>query len=191
MRVWQGLPSGEHTFTSLERKELAMWGEKKPQSTAPKILEVASTMPMSPALTKPMTDILPNTSDSPTSGQSRTYLGGSLVLKGDLSAKEDLLIEGQFEGTINLHDHCLTIGPTSQVKAEIHAGRVIVLGSVNGNISARGRIEIRKSGRVAGDLVGPGIAIEDGAYFKGSIEILRPQSEQALSLSSLSTQASA
>jgi cytoskeletal protein CcmA (bactofilin family) len=70
------------------------------------------------------------------------------------------------------------VGAHGQVKAEIRAGRVIIQGTVNGNITARDRIEIRKSGQVVGDLVSPGIAIEDGAYFKGSIEILREGSLQ-------------
>jgi hypothetical protein len=75
--------------------------------------------------------------------------------------------------TINLQDHCLTVGPKGQVKAEIRARQVVVQGSVNGNVTAREKIEIRKTGQVMGDLVATGVAIEDGAYFKGSIEILR------------------
>lgn len=107
-------------------------------------------------------------------------LGASLSLKGDLSGKEDLVIQGQFEGTIKIQDHCLTVGLEGQVKAEIQAARVIIHGSVTGNISASERIEIRKTGRVQGDLVGPGVGIEEGAYFKGSIEILREETPQPL-----------
>ncbi len=117
------------------------------------------------------------------SNQSR--LGPSVSLKGELAGKEDLVIEGQFEGAINLQDRSLTIGLQSQVKADIQANRVIIHGSVTGNISARERIEIRKTGRVLGDLVGPGIAIEEGAYFKGSIEILREEAQEARPSSSL------
>jgi cytoskeletal protein CcmA (bactofilin family) len=101
-----------------------------------------------------------------------------MVLRGDLSGTEDLLIEGQFEGTISLQEHCLTIGPHGQVKAEIHARQVVIQGSVNGNITAGEKIEIRKSGNVVGDLVAAAIAIEDGAYFKGSIDILREQPQE-------------
>ena len=103
----------------------------------------------------------------------RTVLGPSVTLRGELAGDEDLAIQGQFDGTLNLRDHCLTVGPQGQVKAEIQASRVVVEGAVTGNITARERIEIRKTGRVMGDLLAPGIAIEDGAYFKGSIEILR------------------
>ena len=104
---------------------------------------------------------------------SRTALGPSVTLRGELTADEDLTIEGQFDGTIHLRDHCVTVGPEGQVKAEIQTSRVVVLGAVTGNITASERIEIRKTGRVMGDLVAPSISIEDGAYFKGSIEILR------------------
>jgi cytoskeletal protein CcmA (bactofilin family) len=103
----------------------------------------------------------------------QTVLGRSVMLKGDLSGREDLLIEGQFEGSVTLNEHCLTVGPNGQVKGEIQARQVVVQGAVTGNISAREKIEIRKSGRVVGDLVAAGIAIEDGAYFKGSIDIVR------------------
>ncbi|MBZ5562398.1 MAG: polymer-forming cytoskeletal protein [Acidobacteriia bacterium] len=118
--------------------------------------------------------------ESSSASSSRpTNLGSTVVLKGDLTGSEDLLVEGQFDGTINLREHCLTIGARGQVKAEIQATRVIIEGSVTGNITARERIEIRKTGRVMGDLVAPGIAIEDGAYFKGSIEILREEAREA------------
>jgi len=110
---------------------------------------------------------------------NQSRLGPSVVLHGQLDGKEDLVVEGQFDGSINLQDRCLTIGPQGQVKAEIQAARVIIHGSVTGNIAARERIEIRKTGRVLGDLIGPGIAIEEGAYFKGSIEILRDEPQTA------------
>ena len=103
----------------------------------------------------------------------RTQLGRSLVVKGDVSGNEDLTISGQLEGTVNIQGHCLTIGPEGKVKAEIQAARVVIHGSVHGNISVKERVEIYKSGHVVGDLLAPGISIEDGAYFKGKIEILR------------------
>lgn len=121
---------------------------------------------------------MPTPSVSPAAMQEQVRLGESLVVHGELSGNEDLTIEGQFDGTIDLQSHCLTVGARGQVKAEIRAGRVVIQGAVNGNITARDRIEIRKTGQVIGDLVSPGIAIEDGAYFKGSIEILREASPQ-------------
>ena len=104
----------------------------------------------------------------------RTQLGRSLVVKGDVMGNEDLTIFGQFEGTLTLQGHCLTIGPEGKVKADIQAAQVVIHGSVHGNISVKERVEIYKTGHVVGDLVAPGISIEDGAYYKGKIEILRP-----------------
>ena len=111
--------------------------------------------------------------------QNPTVLGRSVVLRGELSGSEDLLIEGQFDGTISLKDHCLTVGTNGQVKAEIQARHVVIHGTVNGNITAREKVEIRKTGRVQGDLNAAGVAIEDGAYFKGSIEIQRDETPES------------
>ncbi|MGH9432113.1 MAG: bactofilin family protein [Terriglobia bacterium] len=103
----------------------------------------------------------------------QTLLGGSVVLRGELSADEDLAIDGQFEGSINLKDHTLTVGQHGKVKADITARQVVVSGVVEGKISAKDKIDIRKTGHVVGDLLSAGVAIEEGAYFKGSIEIQR------------------
>ena len=111
----------------------------------------------------------------PTANTNQTVVGRSMLLRGELSGKEDLLIEGQFDGTINLPENCVTVGGSGEVKAEVHARQVVILGSVTGNISAQERIEIRKTGQVTGDLVAAAIAIEDGAFFKGSIDIVRDQ----------------
>lgn len=113
------------------------------------------------------------------SDPGRTQWGRSVVVKGDVTGNEDLTIFGQFEGTINLQGHCLTVGPEGKVKAEIQAARVVIYGTVHGNISVRERVEIYKTGQVVGDLLAPGISIEDGAYFKGKIEILRDEDRQA------------
>lgn len=118
-----------------------------------------------------MADLTPRTPGP--SGQASSTLGRSMTLKGELSGKEDLVVEGQFEGTIDVAEHTVTVGPQGQVKSEIRARQVIVQGSVNGKITAREKIDIRRTGNVVGDLQAAGVAIEDGAYFKGSIEILR------------------
>lgn len=127
-----------------------------------------------------MTEMTRKDSLASTPQPSGTFLGRSVVLRGELSGDEDLLIEGQFDGTITLPEHCLTVGPNGHVKAEIRARQVVILGSVDGNITAREKIEIRKTGHVVGDLVSAGIAIEEGAYFKGSIDILREGAQQEL-----------
>jgi cytoskeletal protein CcmA (bactofilin family) len=101
-----------------------------------------------------------------------------VVLRGELSANEDLLIEGQFEGTIALEDHCLTVGADGQVKAEIRARQVVIQGTVSGNVMAREKVEIRRSGHIVGDLMAGAVAIEEGAYFKGSVDILREEAHE-------------
>lgn len=151
-----------------------LW-EKKPQPVAPKQPEPQWVPPPPPApkFEKPIMDTTSKVTNPMPADQSPTVLGRSVVIHGELSASEDLLIEGQFDGTINLQDNCLTVGAKGQVKAEVKARQVVVHGSVNGNITAREKVEIRKTGQVLGDLVAMGVAIEDGAYVKGSIEILR------------------
>jgi cytoskeletal protein CcmA (bactofilin family) len=109
----------------------------------------------------------------------RTVLGHTVVVQGQLSAGEDMVIDGQFEGNIHLDDHCLTVGTEGHVKAEIRARQVIIMGSVTGNLTVREKIEIRQSGHLVGDLVAAAVAIEDGAYFKGSIDIVRGDGSEA------------
>ncbi|MBI2816453.1 MAG: polymer-forming cytoskeletal protein [Acidobacteria bacterium] len=99
------------------------------------------------------------------------HIGKSVLVRGELSGSEDLYIDGQVEGTIELREHNLTVGPNGRVDANVNAKEVILLGTVKGNIRAVERVEIRKSGSLVGDLVAARVIIEDGAYFKGSIDI--------------------
>jgi cytoskeletal protein CcmA (bactofilin family) len=156
-----------------------MWWEKKGQPVASPELHPVSAPPEPPGLEDSMTNLTSRSPEPPLAGHEQTVLGQSAVLHGDLAGKEDLLIEGQVEGTINVPDHCVTIGAHGEVKAEIQARQVVVLGSVTGNISAREKIEIRKIGQVVGDLVAAAIAIEGGAFLKGSIDIVREPTQEA------------
>jgi cytoskeletal protein CcmA (bactofilin family) len=98
-------------------------------------------------------------------------IGRSVVMKGELSGSEDLAVEGTVEGTIELRDNVLTIGPNGRVKAQIFAKTVIVLGTVTGNITASDRVDIRDAGSVDGNIVSPRVAIADGAHFRGSVDM--------------------
>ncbi len=98
-------------------------------------------------------------------------LGPGLHVKGEITGDDDLVVEGTVEGLIQLDERKLTIGVGAKVTADLIAREVVVYGSVKGNLRARDRIEIKKDGSVVGDLVTSRIMIEDGAYFKGSIEI--------------------
>jgi len=100
-------------------------------------------------------------------------IGKSVVIKGELNGSEDLTIEGQVEGKIELRQNVLTIGPNGKIKAEVFAKSVIVLGEVIGNVSATEKVDIRDNGSVDGDIEAPRVAIADGAHFRGSIDMQR------------------
>jgi cytoskeletal protein CcmA (bactofilin family) len=100
-------------------------------------------------------------------------IGKSVVIKGELNGSEDLTIEGQVEGKIELKEHALTIGPNGKIKAQIFAKSVIVLGEVNGNVAASEKVDIRDGGSVDGDIVSPRVAIAEGAHFRGSVDMQR------------------
>jgi cytoskeletal protein CcmA (bactofilin family) len=106
-----------------------------------------------------------------------TQIGQTVVLKGEISARESLLIDGEVEGTVELQEASLTVGPHGRVTADIRAKEIIIDGAVKGNLYASERIEIRRSGSVVGDLVSARVMIEDGAYFKGSVDIVRLEAE--------------
>ena len=103
--------------------------------------------------------------------KSIVNIGKSVIIKGELSGSEDLTIEGQVEGKIELRQNVLTIGPNAKIKAQVLARAVVVEGSVQGNIAASEKIEIRDKGSVEGDLSSPRVAIADGAHFRGSIDM--------------------
>ena len=100
-------------------------------------------------------------------------VGVGLCIKGQISGNEDLLVDGSMEGSIQLGEGMLTVGSSGKLTADVVAREVIVYGKLKGNVAARDRIEIKKDGSVVGDLTTGRIAIEDGANFKGSVEILK------------------
>ena len=100
-------------------------------------------------------------------------IGKSVVIKGELNGSEDLTIEGQVEGKIELRQNILTIGPNGRIKAQVFAKAVIILGEVNGNVTASEKVDIRDNGSVDGDIAAPRVAIAEGAHFRGSIDMQR------------------
>ena len=114
---------------------------------------------------------------NPQANQSR--LGATLLVKGEISGNEDLLIDGSVEGVVRLNERKLMVGPTANVKADIIAGQVVVRGNVRGNVWARHRIEIGNDGSMNGDLTTAQVFIEDGAWFKGSIKIEKSTEEHS------------
>ena len=101
-------------------------------------------------------------------------IGKSLIIKGELSGSESLFIDGKVEGTINLPGNRVTIGRNGQVAANILAREIVVLGKVRGNCQASDRVDIRSEGSLTGDVIAARISIEDGAFFKGGIDIRKP-----------------
>jgi cytoskeletal protein CcmA (bactofilin family) len=105
--------------------------------------------------------------------ESNVNIGKSVVIKGELTGSEDLTIEGNVEGTIQLREHVLTIGANGRIKAQVFAKAVIVLGEVTGNVTASEKVDIRDNGSVDGDIVSPRVAIAEGAHFRGSVDMQR------------------
>lgn len=154
-----------------------MWGRKKPDTPKAADLEPRNLQANQPPksvqssweeTTKMNKDVMRPAGAA--ADPATSWLGSSLEVKGEISGNEDLLIDGSVEGLVQLDDRNLTVGTTAKVSADIIAGEVVIYGKVKGNVRAR-RIEIKKMGSVTGELTTPQILIEDGAYFKGSIEI--------------------
>src|ERR1700726_4289416 len=163
-----------------------MWGNKKPDTPQQQTQAAPQPQPgpvaVNPTIQSPKP--VPASSEekppmskdsmrplSATSDRSSARLGSSLHVKGEITGSEDLLIDGSVEGLIQLDERKLTVGATAKLTADIIAREVVVYGTVKGNLRAKDRIEIKKDGSVNGDLTTARIMIEDGAYFKGSIEI--------------------
>jgi cytoskeletal protein CcmA (bactofilin family) len=113
------------------------------------------------------------------SSRSVARIGASIEIKGQVTGDEDLHIDGKVQGPISLRGHELTVGSTAALHSEIHAGEVVISGNVVGNVHSRGRVDIRKDGSLIGDISSARISIEDGAHFKGRIEIDPAKSQAA------------
>jgi len=127
-----------------------------PQPPAPQIVSAGARSDARPSMEKDIVNI-----------------GKSVVIKGELNGSEDLTIEGHVEGTIQLREHVLTIGPNGKIKAQVFAKAVIVLGEVTGNVTASDKVDIRDNGSVDGDIISPRVAIAEGAHFRGSVDMQR------------------
>jgi cytoskeletal protein CcmA (bactofilin family) len=111
--------------------------------------------------------------------RSAARLGSSLQIKGHITGTEDLQIDGKVDGPISLKGHELTVGPSAQLTSEVHARDIVVFGKVTGNVFAKDRVDIKRDGCIVGDIASSRISIEDGAQFKGRIEIDPAKSQAA------------
>jgi cytoskeletal protein CcmA (bactofilin family) len=115
-------------------------------------------------------------------------IGKAVKVVGQIFSREDLYIDGEVEGTVEALEHKLTIGPNGTVRATIKARELVVLGTIHGNVEAMDKIEIRKDAKLTGDIRTARIIIEDGAYFKGSIDIVKPEPVKAAAKAQASAQ---
>ena len=139
---------------------------------APQPAPASNTQPPAPvAAVPPPAPVVEKPRPAPVS--SAVTIGASVVIKGEVSAKEDLNIAGRIEGKVEVRDHVVRVGREAQVSAEVIGRAVVVEGSVKGNITATERIELLESGVVEGDISAPKIAMADGAQFRGKIEMGR------------------
>ncbi len=129
-----------------------------------------ATTPSAPAMTAPAEPAAAPRPVATTTADQAT-IGKSLVIKGEVTGSESLYIDGRVEGSINLSGNRVTIGRNGVVAANINAREIVVLGKVRGNLTASDRVDIRSDGSLTGDVVAARISIEDGAFFKGGIDI--------------------
>jgi cytoskeletal protein CcmA (bactofilin family) len=156
-----------------------MWTPKKTQDDPPLNPTRPSATPAAPAVEPQKREFNSNmasptrTFDSEPTGvrSGSAALGKNVTVKGQIFAREDLTIDGEVEGTVECHDHRLTIGPNARVQAGLKAREIIIQGSIQGNVEAADKIDIKKEAKLVGDIKTSRIVIEDGAYFKGSIDI--------------------
>jgi cytoskeletal protein CcmA (bactofilin family) len=157
-----------------------MWKPNQPGSTTPPTPE-----PQRPTTQQPSSSFEAPAASAPrptgatpavASGEQAT-IGKSLIVKGELSGSESLYIDGKVEGAINLPGNRVTVGRNGQVAANIMAREIVVLGKVRGNCQASDRVDIRSEGSLTGDVIAARISIEDGAFFKGGIDIRKPGAE--------------
>ena len=152
-----------------------MWKPNQPGSTSPSTPEPARPAPpaSTPGAFEPAVRPAAGATAAVPSGEQAT-IGKSLFVKGEVSGSESLFVDGKVEGTINLPGNRVTVGRNGQVAANITAREVVVLGKVRGNVHASDRVDIRSEGSLTGDVAAARISIEDGAFFKGGIDIRKP-----------------
>jgi cytoskeletal protein CcmA (bactofilin family) len=168
-----------------------MWNKKReeePPKTAfnppPRPSPIPAPVAAPPPI-EPKKEITPVSSlpmgkyEPPSSSSSAATIGKAVKVVGQIYSREDLYVDGEIEGTVEALEHKLTIGPNGAVRAGVKAREVVALGTIQGNVEAHDKIEIRKEAKLVGDIRTARIIIEDGAYFKGSIDIVKPEPKGA------------
>jgi cytoskeletal protein CcmA (bactofilin family) len=145
-----------------------VWNKRNDEPAAPQATPRYQPAPP-PALT-----VAPAPAPVPSGPKQTAAIGASMHIKGDIRTREELLVDGEVEGSMESQS-LLTVGPNGKVRANIKAREVVIYGSVRGNVEVSEKLSIREKGSLIGDIKSAGISIDDGAYFKGSIDITRPE----------------
>ncbi|MEO6965791.1 MAG: polymer-forming cytoskeletal protein [Acidobacteriaceae bacterium] len=149
-----------------------MWKPNQPGTSPTTPSDPIRPQTLAPLSSEPAAQ-RPNPTPAGSSSEQAT-IGKSLTIKGEITGSEMLYIDGHVEGSVSLPGNRVAIGRNGHVAANISAREVVILGKVNGNINATDRVDIRNEGSLTGDVVAQRISIEDGAYFKGGIDIRKP-----------------
>src|SRR5438270_8882805 len=170
------LQSSPQNFNVRRRKELPMAVWKPNQPSTPPALNNEPQRPTMTPSTPVSTFETPRTAApvAAPQAQEQASIGKSLVIKGEVTGSESLYIDGRVEGSINLPGNRVTVGRNGVVAANISAREIVIIGKVRGNLSASDKVDIRGEGSLSGDVVAQRISIEDGAFFKGGIDIRKP-----------------
>src|ERR1700758_4137381 len=175
-----------------------MWSKRREDELPPQQPQRPAGVPASAAHTvetqrrEPQPMSSPSRSFEPEDAGPRggsAALGKNVTVKGQIFAREDLTIDGEVEGTVECQEHRLTIGPNARVQAGLKAREIIIHGSIQGNVDASDKIDIKKEAKLVGDIKTSRIVIEDGAYFKGSIDISKATPVKSPQQTSSSSQA--
>ncbi len=157
-----------------------MWKPSQTGTTTPNLTpEPPRPTPVSPVMETPSRTPVASASTS-----DQATIGKGLFIKGEITGSESLFIDGKVDGAINLPGNRVTVGRNGQVAANVTAREVVILGKIRGNVSASDRVDIRAEGSLAGDVAAARISIEDGAYFKGGIDIRKPEAAKSASANS-------
>ncbi len=151
-----------------------MWNKRKEEEYPPKTANMPAASASQSKENPPMSTA-PATSHYSPETRGPAVIGKSVMIKGQIFSREDLTIDGEIDGSVELQEHRLTVGPHGKLQAGVKAREIVVLGTIHGNVEASDKIDIRKDAKLVGDIKTARIVIEDGAYFKGSIDIARPE----------------
>src|SRR6202158_538467 len=151
-----------------------MWNKRKEEEYPPKSANMPAASASQSKENPPMSTA-PATSHHSPETRGPAVIGKSVMIKGQIYSREDLTIDGEIDGSVELQEHRLTVGPHGKLQAGVKAREIVVLGTIHGNVEASDKIDIRKDAKLVGDIKTARIVIEDGAYFKGSIDIARPE----------------